>query len=217
MRSEPSLADRARTALADASTATLVTRGCRSSHTCTVVAVEDQATGRPAIRVDRESPAVQLIAGCPVVTIAVPGPAPYRSLQLVGTLRGRPAERDRKRVYQLCLLSVRLVGAGARSLPVDEFLAAGPDPLRHCAPQVLAHLEHAHTEDLLACVRAHGHDVHAVVPRGLDRYGIELAAIGYDGVHQLRLSFPNGPIDDLAQLSGGVRLPLTCHCGDQTG
>jgi hypothetical protein len=73
-------------------------------------------------------------------------------------------------------------------------------------------LELAHASDLLACVLAHGHDAVAVVPRALDRYGIVLAAIFPDGVHQLRLNFPGGPVDALDGITTGFRLPLRCRC-----
>ena len=80
---------------------------------------------------------------------------------------------------------------------------------------MLHHLETAHSADLLACTRAQGHDdVHAAVPRAIDRYGVELAALRSDGVRLLRLDFPDGPVDRLDRLTTGLRYLLTCRCGD---
>ena len=87
------------------------------------------------------------------------------------------------------------------------------DPWAGMANDLLEHLREAHAAELLACIRAHGH-AHAevVVPRTLDRYGIELAAICPDGVHRVRLLFPDGPIDTLDKVGPGLLVPLTCHC-----
>ena len=212
---EPSPAELARTALADARAATLVTTGCPTPGTLTVVPIEDQADGRPLVRLERSSPTVRLLASCPVVTLSLPGPAPYRAVDLIGPLNPCRAGRDGARSYRLSLLSARLVAPSGQSvaIPLGEFQAAEPDPLRSCAAAALQHLETWHADDLLACVRAHGgDDVLAVVPRALDRYGIELAALGADGVRRVRLDFPGGPVDNLDQVTTDLRILLTCRC-----
>ena len=210
---EPSLAELARTALADASAATLVTTGCPTPGTLTVVPVEDQPDGRPLIRLERSSPAVRLLASCPVATLSLPAPAPYRALDLVGPLNPCRPGRDGTRTYRLSLLSARLVGTTAVPVPLSEFHAAAPDPLRGQASAALSHLEEWHAEELLACVRAHGcEEVQAVVPRALDRYGIELAVLCPDAVRRVRLDFPGGPVDNLDQVTTDLRILLTCRC-----
>jgi hypothetical protein len=80
---EPTLAERARTALARAQAASLVTKGCGARPgTVTVVAVEDQPDGRPLVRLEDSSPTVRELAACPVATLAVAGPGPFSSLEL---------------------------------------------------------------------------------------------------------------------------------------
>jgi hypothetical protein len=212
---EPSPAELARTALADASAATLVTAGCPTPGTLTVVPIEDQPDGRPLVWLERSSPTVRLLVSCPVVTLSLPAPAPYRALDLVGPLTPCRSRTDGARSYRLSLLSARLVASCGQPvpIPVGEFEAAEPDPLRSCAAEALQHLEAWHAEELLACVRAHGgDDVLAVVPRVLDRYGIELAALGPDGVRRVRLEFPGGPVDHLDQVTTDLRILLTCRC-----
>jgi hypothetical protein len=84
--------------------------------------------------------------------------------------------------YRLSLLSVRFAGRTSASVRVAEFVAARPDPLRDHAQAVLQHLERAHAGELLACLHAHGlHDALAVVPRGLDRYGVSSAPCAATG------------------------------------
>ncbi len=100
------------------------------------------------------------------------------------------------------------------TVPLNEFKAAEPDPLWRQAPQALEHLGEAHAPELLACVRAHGlPEAEAVVPRALDRYGLELAVICAAGIRTVRLPFPGGPVDSLQEVTEGLRVLLTCRCG----
>ncbi|QZY29507.1 DUF2470 domain-containing protein [Nocardioides coralli] len=215
--SEPTWAERARTALAQATTGSLLTRECRSTANLTAVTVHDQVAGTPAVWLSPDSPVVARLAACPVATLVVPAPLGW-VLHLTGTfapLRDTTGEHCGCRGYRPTLLGVRLVGPARVSIPVAEFLAAQPDPLRDDAATMLHHLEEAHAADLLACVRAHGHDALAVVPRAIDRYGIELAAIAADGVDRLRLAFPGGPLEGLDRLNSGWRLPMSCRCASR--
>jgi hypothetical protein len=66
-----------------------------------------------------------------------------------------------------------------------------PDPLWREAPGVLHHLEHGHIGDLIRSVRAHGMpEADWVIPRGLDRYGLELLVLTPEGTAAVWLSFP---------------------------
>jgi len=211
---EPTLAERARTALALTNVGTLVTKGCPTRPgTLTVVSVEDQANGRPLIRLEETSPTVRELAGCRVATLAVAVPTPFRRLELTGPLKACRAPRSGTSLYRLSPLTCRLVGATSVSFPPSRFHAAQPDPLRGLAPALLDHLAQAHTQDLLACIQAHGYrTAEAVVPQVVDRYGIELAVLGGDGIERVRLPFPGGPIDALEQVALGLVVPLTCRC-----
>ena len=106
-----------------------------------------------------------------------------------------------------------MIGARAEAIELEEFLRAEPDPLRGDAPAILSHLEAAHAAELLACLRAHGHaDAVAVVPRSLNRYGIDLTMLRPDGVQNVWLAFPDGPVDSVHHVGPSLRPLLTCRC-----
>src|SRR6185437_3678067 len=93
------------------------------------------------------------------------------------------------------LRSVEFGGAVAAEVPVEAFQAAAPDPLWRVAPGILEHLENGHMAELAGCVRAHGlGEADWVIPRGLDRHGLELLVLTPDGTVAVRLSFPDGPV-----------------------
>jgi hypothetical protein len=214
-RSEPSLAQQARTALAQARVGSLIGRSTPSAaRSVTLVRVTDQLDGQPVVELEPESAMVRLLAGRPVVTVAVRGPGPYRALHLTGTAEARPPLDDRLRAYRVTLLSTRLVSTSSVSVPVCDFKAAEPDPLWRHAPEALEHLGQAHATELLACARAHGMpEAEAVVPTTLDRYGLALAVIGSEGIRSVRLPFPGGPVSSLQEVGEGLRVLLTCRCG----
>jgi hypothetical protein len=213
-RTEPTPCERARTALAQAKAATLVTRGCPPRpSTATIVSVDDQPDGRPQIHLETSSPTVRELTACPVATLSIAAPAPFRRLDLTGPMTPCRPARPGHRSYRLSPLSARLIGTTSRPLPLEEFHAARPDPLTGLATALLDHIAEAHAAELLACIRAHGHiEAEAVIPRALDRYGIETATLNPAGVQQVRLLFPDGPIDTLEQVPLGLVLPLTCRC-----
>jgi len=208
----PSLAQQARTALAQARVGSLIGRSTTPvTRALTIVKVTDQPDGHPVVELEPGSSMVRLLAWWPVVTVSVPGPGPYRALHLTGTAKASAAVDESLCAYRLSLLSTRLVSATSVTVPLGEFQAAEPDPLW---PHALAHLGEAHSAELLACVRAHGlPDAEAAVPRALDRFGLELAAIGEDGIRTVRLPFPGGPVRSLQEVSDSLRVLLTCRCG----
>ena len=213
---QPSTAELARTALAQASAATLISRGRGASgDSLAVVKVEDSPDGRPLVQLERTSAMVRRLTACPVATISVAAPGPFVALQLTGP--AMPCKRDGEalRGFRVSLLSARLVGwRKVVPVPLGAFHAASPDPFWPHAEKVLDHLEQAHAPELLACARAHGlPEAQAVVPRAIDRYGLELALVTGIGVSTLRLPFPGGPVESLAEVTCGVRALLTCRCG----
>ena len=113
----------------------------------------------------------------------------------------------------MTLQSVEFAGSGRVPVDLAEYRTAAPDPLRREAPGILRHLENCHMAELAACVRAHGMPAaECVVPRALDRFGLELLVFTADGLAACRLSFPDGPVTDLRQIPASVRAVLTCRC-----
>ena len=118
------------------------------------------------------------------------------------------------RTYRVSLLSARLVAGTSVPVPLGAFHAAEPDPLWRYSSQTVAHLGEAHAAELLACVRAHGSpEAQAVVPRAIDRYGLQLTLLTAGGVSTLRLPFPFGPVGSAEEARVGLRAMLTCQCG----
>jgi hypothetical protein len=145
------------------------------------------------------------------VTATVPAPAPLRSLALTGVVQPR-SEADGRIGYRLDLRSVRFAGAAGAWVPLAEYEAAEPDPLWRVAPGAIRHLERGHMAELIGCVRAHGMDPQWVIPRGLDRFGLELAVITTAGVASVRLSFPDGPVESLDDVPASLQAVLACRC-----
>jgi hypothetical protein len=56
-----------------------------------------------------------------------------------------------------------------------------------------------------------------VVPRGLDRYGLELLVFAVNGIAAVRLSFPDGPVSSLDDVPVSLRAALTCRCRAEPG
>jgi hypothetical protein len=222
----PSLAELARTALASVVAAELYIPWFPTATAGTVrtptpvpirVAVRDGRGGSPLLLPVTGSALERQLAGRPdqvVVTVSAGGP--YARLRLTGA--ARPTSVNRRVGIAACALDLRSVEliapAGARvrvSLP--DYRAAAPDPLWRVAPSVLHHLEHGHMTELIACVRAHGlPQADWVIPRGLDRYGLELLVLAGDGVAAARLGFPDGPVSCLEDVPASIRTALTCRC-----
>ena len=51
-----------------------------------------------------------------------------------------------------------------------------------------------------------------VIPRGLDRYGLQLLVLTTDGTAAVRLAFPGGPVTSLDEVPASIRTALTCRC-----
>jgi hypothetical protein len=209
------VAELARTAVARACIATLTCRRAgQTSDVLTIVRIRDDGDGQLTFTVDGRSPVVRDLAVRKVASLAVPAQAPFAALHITGTTSSAGPAPDEVRTYALSPLSVRFVGAVKTPVPVTDYRSAQPDPLWREAPGVVAHLEHAHSADLLACIRAHGIPrAEAVVPRSLDRYGLGLAVVTGTGVGTARLPFPGGPVSSLTEVGLGLRAALTCRCG----
>lgn len=210
---QPTPAERARTAVAHAPVATMITGRC-ASRSLTVVGLGGSDDGMPVVRLEPSSPVVRSVARCPVATLSFPGHGEHPAFGLTGTL-----ERLRDRAghdalrYRLVPLSARYYGSRSVSVPLSAYLAAEPDPLAPYAARTLTHLEHAHGDRMLRAVRARlrPHAL-AVVPRELDRYGLGLGVVVADGVETLRLPFVDGPVSSPVEAGHALRRLLSCGC-----
>jgi hypothetical protein len=215
----PSLAERARTAIAQARLATVswgdpAAAGHTEGVTATAAIRVDRA-GRPLLLLPPREAVTEALATSRPVTATVPAPAPLGSLALTGTVEPREGP-DGRVGYRLDLRSLRFAGAGGRWVPLAEYEAADPDPLWRVATAAVRHLERGHMAELIGCVRAHGMEqAEWVMPRGLDRFGLELAVITPAGVAAVRLSFPGGPVTSLDEVPSSLQAVLACRCRQQ--
>lgn len=158
-------------------------------------------------------PARQLLAR-PVATLSIRPPAcePTVVHGAVTRLRGTSAEGTL--VFRLEVAAGR-VGAPACFVDGEAYEQASPDPLRHAAPGVLAHLNDAHAEGLAGCLRAAGHDLSYAVATRLDAHGLTVAAVGRCGVSSVRLAFPRR-VDRLDELPPSLLCALGASCECRT-
>jgi hypothetical protein len=214
----PSLPELARTTLARAATATISVAAADGSPVAAgPVPVRSTRDGSPLLMPAAGSPlARRLAASQDPVRVSLPAGPPFSVLRLTGT--ARPVGGAGITACRLAIGSIEFTGGnvltakGAR-VPVEEYRAARPDPLWRVAPGILRHLEHGHMGELVGCVRAHGMTrAEWVIPRGLDRYGLELLVLTTDGIAAVRLAFPDGPVSSLDDVPVSLRTALTCRC-----
>ena len=55
----------------------------------------------------------------------------------------------------------------------------------------------------------------AVIPRSLDRFGLQLLVLMPSGTASVRLAFPNGPVSALHEAPASIRAALTCRCSSR--
>ena len=218
----PSLPERARTALAQAATATVSDAATPPGGPSVAghVSVRAMRDGSPLLLPRAGSPLARWLAGRPdAVRVSLPAVTPFSALRLTGTatpvtaagVPGDPA-------WMVTLGSVEFTGGGKPRVAVGDYRAARPDPLWPVAAGILHHLEHGHVSELVRCVRAHGMArTEWVVPRCLDRYGLELLVLTTEGIATVRMSFPDGPVGSLDDLPVSLRAALTCHCQGEHG
>ena len=212
---EPSTAELARTALAQARAATLISRGRGASgDSMAVVKVEDSPDGRPLVQLERTSAMVRRLTACPVATISIATPAPFIALQLTGPAMPCKRAGEGLRGFRVSLLSARLVGwRKVVPVPLGDFRAASPDPFWPHAVEVLS--TRAVPRPGAACLRAcprpaGGPGRRTSGDRPLRARARARRRHGFVGA---RLPVPGGPVESLAEVTCGVRALLTCRCG----
>lgn len=223
----PPLPELARTAMARACAAVVRCAGQRDLLSATVPVRASQA-GHPILLPQQGSALARQLAGAPsVVTVTIPAEAPFAALRLTGVTGPAdgagpfipspgPAVRQ-PAAYPVTLRSLEFTGAAWAQVELNQYEAAAPDPLRHEEPGILRHLEEAHMAELVSCVQAHGlAAAEYVIPRGLDRFGLEFLVLARSGLAAVRLAFPDGPVTSLREIPASIRAVLTCRCGEES-
>lgn len=204
----PSPAEIARTVLSGAGEARLVIDDLMLPDPVAIRTAED---GRVSVIVPPASPMFDALDAAPVAMLQLDAPAPFGTLELIGGFGRCPDTGTPAQVFSVALLKLRFAAARTVAVPLSAYFAATPDPLREHASQMVAHLEQGHSQGLLDCLRAHGMtEASAVVPRTIDRYGLELGVITSTGVATARLAFPGGPVTSVREVAAHLRVVLTC-------
>ena len=148
------------------------------------------------------------------------GPGPEASGGLSPEAGGGPGREagGEPAAYPVTPQSLEFTGATSAPVLLTQYEAAVPDPFRYQAPAVLRHLEDWHMAELVRCVRMNGIETaECVVPRGLDRFGLELLVFTPGGLSAVRLAFPDGPVAGIEQVPASIRAVFTCRCGGRPG
>lgn len=214
-RRQPSLPELARTAVARAAAATVTQADPGDVAALGPVPVRSGPAGSPVLLAPASSALGRHLETRPgAVIVSVPAAAPFSALTLTGTVRR--LARDRAAgitAHAMAVQAVEFAGTVPAPVPLADYRAAAPDPLWREAPGVLRHLERGHMSELVDYVRAHGLPLADwVVPRGLDRYGLELLVLTAGGAETIRLAFPAGPVSCLEDAPASIRVALTCRC-----
>lgn len=184
-----------------------------SGRHLTSVALHGSPDGTVEWEMAVEAFAARQLLARPVATLRV-APSWCEPVLLQGAARRLPRTDAGAGVLRF-RLHIAVVRVGTPPVVVDgaAYVAAEPDPLRHDAPAILAHLDHGHAGALTACLRAGGHDVRFASATRLDRTGLTAVAVRDDGVDTVHLGFPE-PVASLAELplSLGCVLRPTCGC-----
>lgn len=204
-------AARARTAVDRARVGELTTYARHPSSTRTTsVSVAARDDGSVEVRLSPVALGARQLLARPVATLQV-APPWCEPVLLHGAARRLPGTSERgELVFHLSVAAVRV---GSPPVLVDEasYTGAAPDPLRHDAPGVLAHLNEGHADALSACLRAAGHDAGFAQAVRLDAGGLTAVAVGREGVDTVRLRFP-APVTDLRDLPPSLAWVLDPRC-----
>lgn len=202
---------RARTSVDCARVGALTTYARTRAVSACSVAVQPRSDGTVELELARDAVGARQLLARPMATLEV-APVGFEPVMLHGSVRRLPGLSDSGAlVFRLEVTAVR-VGTPPVLLDGSSYRAARPDPLRHDAAAVLAHLNGCHADALAACLRAGGHAADFVVATGLDAGGFTVAAVNADGVDLVRLRFP-APVSDLGELPASLGGVLNPRCG----
>jgi hypothetical protein len=208
----PPLAELARTTVARARTAAVTSDG-RPRGPAAPASVRAARAGQLILLAAPGTGAARQMAVGARVTALVGAAAPFTALALTGIVESGARWPDGRLAHRVTVLAVEFTGPAGSAVPLAGYLAATADPLWRVAPGILGHLERGHRAQLLACVRAYGlREAQWVIPRVLDRFGLELGVLTPAGVASVRLSFPDGPVSSFGEIPPPFRMLLACRC-----
>lgn len=209
---KPEAAALARTSVDCARVGRLTTYARRPSDThVSSVPVRARPDGTVEVRLALDAVAARQLLARPVAALRV-APVGHEPVLLHAGARRLPGWSGRgELVFHLAVATVRVGSAGVL-LDEAAYRAAEPDPLRHDAPAVLAHLNDGHADALAACLRAGGHEAAFARATRLDAGGLTALAVGSGGVQTVRLRFP-APVATLAELPASLSWVLRPRCG----
>lgn len=148
------------------------------SH-ATVVAVRPPDDGGVEIELAKDALAVRLLLARPLASVRVAAEA-CEPVLLHGAACRLPGLSEQGLVRFRLHAAVVRVGTPATVLDEAAHAAAEPDPLRHDAPHVLAHLNAGHADALATSLRASRHDAAFARATRLDAGGLTGLAV-HDG------------------------------------
>ena len=203
----PSAAQRARSVLATAWSCAVTANGGREEFVGAHRVDED---GRVLLEVPEDSALVAAEICAPrgephaVLEFADVAPVPVRD-RIRGRLwlAGHFAPEDGRRAFRATRIVLRTT-SGAVVVDLDDFAAAGPDPLALAEAHLLTHLADRHADAVERLTRlvdnARLHGVVRVQPLAVDRHGLTLRIERTRAHGDVRLPF-HAPADDVAQLT----------------
>ncbi|SHF51855.1 Protein of unknown function [Jatrophihabitans endophyticus] len=223
---EADLAVVAREVLALAPGGTLHVRGLSADAAaglgCDAAFYDDD--GRPSFVVPPDSPLAEAATSRPGAVLAVPAGAAAGVTQLV--LGGHLAVVEQSEIQGSAVVVVGLLvhsvvlendapdspTVAYRSITLDAWTAARPDPLHRAAQRLVSHTNHAHGAQLREYVAAlrmiPAEDVIAAELAELDATGVQLQWLDERGAHRVRVRFPE-PAHCPASLASSLRETLT--------
>lgn len=208
----PTLAERARTSVAEARVATVTTSSRLGRQVSTLMGIHAADDGAPVIALNAGSSAAAILRRRALATMQL-DPPDWDPVTLQGRFRLLLGCDAQLLLFRLDVGSVHLGQRRPTVVELEDYRSCEPDPLRQDAPGILAHLRRGHGEQLAACLRANGHaTAQWAEPRRLDRYGLELGVLDNAGVSSARLSF-TAPVNGVEDLSTGLSVVLQRGCG----
>lgn len=192
--------------------ATLTTYPRRGRPLSTPVSVRAADDGVPVVALDAGSPAAAFLRLRPMATVRL-HPADWEPVTIQGRIRPFDGGDVAHLLFRLDVGSVRVGQWRPQDVRIQDYWSCQPDPLRHDAPGILAHLRRGHGQQFAACLRANGYrTAQWAEPRRLDRYGIELGVLDDAGVSSARLNFTT-PVNGVEDLATGLSVVLQRECG----